>query len=88
MKICVQSSKMKLKILYKNYNYKILQKSEKKKLLKNLNPLNIENVNGRFNIQNLDFFYLNISKSYKIEYIIHNHKKTIFKKNYIFNKRI
>ena len=84
----MQLSKMKLKMLYKNYKCKIFQKNEKKKLSKNLNSPNIENINDRFNTQNLDFFYLNISKLYKIKYIIHNHKKTIFKEIYIFNKRI
>ena len=64
------------------------KEQEKKGLLKNLDSSNIENVNDRFSIQNLDFFYLDILKSYKIEYIIHNYKETIFKKIYIFNKRI
>ena len=54
------------------------------------NIINIINNNNqsRFNIQNLEFFYFNVSKSYNFKYIIHNHKKTIFKTIYTFNKRV
>ena len=42
----------------------------------------------RFNIQSLEFFYFNALKLYDFKYIIHNYKKIIFKKIYIFNKRV
>ena len=49
---------------------------------------NVINNQIKFNTQNLKFFYFDISKLYKSDYIIYNYKKIIFRKIYIFNKYI
>ena len=66
-----------------------LEERRERGLSKNPNSLdNSKNVNNRFNAQDLEFFHSNASKFYEIEYVIHSHKETIFRKVYIFNKRV
>ena len=65
------------------------KKREERGLPKNPGSLNnSRSANNRFNTQNLEFFHPNASEFYRVEYVIHNHKETIFREIYIFNKRV